>query len=228
MASSKLPPTPNLGRKTCVARRLRSIDSVERSYQEEGLPALNIPLRTVDPWSTAGRKNPALREYFGQDDRNVEGRAKKDSQTTLLFHSCANDISPSLLQSFSKRGPSIRFARPKSYFSRRPAVYWTDSLDFAVAWGIFTETGRWVSDIWNELISIECLVYVSKVDLSSIPAPFGVHIIPSPRTPEGEKQLDEWCNANNNDGDAGSRIPPPNSDKSDWSLIGSRIPMVGN
>ena len=190
MASPQLPPAPSMARKTFVARRLKSIESVERSYQEEGLPALSVPVQTIDLRSIANRESPILRECFERDNRAAEGYLNRDSQKTLLFHSCANEISPSLLQSFSKRGPSIRFARPQSYFSRRPAVYWTDSLEFAYAWGVYTETGRWIPNVLNEPISIECLVFVSKVDLSSIPAPSGVHIIPSPCTSEGEVQLD--------------------------------------
>jgi len=173
------------------ARRETSIESVERWYRANGLPELHVPVRRVDLWSTENRTSLTLQPYFEElrrCDRSPTHSIQRHEpgKHMFLFHGCANDISPLLIQSFSRRGPSIRFSRPKSYFSREPAVYWTSSLDFAFAWCVFTETGHWLLSFSK---SFECIICVSKVDLSSIHPPSGVYVITPPSNAEGEQRL---------------------------------------
>lgn len=174
------------------ARRKTSIETVELSYQADGLPELQVPVRRVDLWSRENRTSLTLQRYFrrlGRCDKSPGHHQIHRSQygkQMFLFHGCANDISPMLVESFSRRGPSIRFSRSQGYFSRKPAVYWTTSLDFAFAWCVFTETGHWFLSFCQ---AFECVIYVSKVDLPSIRPPSGVYMIPPPSTAEDEQRL---------------------------------------
>jgi len=209
------------------SRRKVSIEAAEQLYQGDGRAELQVPIRQVDLWSTENRTSPTLRGYFEDKCPNWSNpycqKSKGPSQREIfLFHSCADSVSPALLQSFSMRGPSIHFARPHGYFSNLPAVYWTNSLDFAFAWAFFTAKGRWASPGRDE--NFECIVHVSKVDLFSTPAPSGVYMISPPSSLDEEQLLVEWCHTNMTAYSGSKRVPPPLSTQADWSIIGSRIP----
>ena len=106
-------------------------------------------------------------------------------QEVDLYHGCSAPVSPALLQSFATRGPSICYSRPKSYFSRQPAVYWTDSLEFALAWCVFTKTGCWTT---YASPNFECVLYRSRVRLKDLNASDGCYVVPLPSS-----ILEEQC-----------------------------------
>ncbi|OQE21099.1 hypothetical protein PENSTE_c012G05188 [Penicillium steckii] len=214
-----------------------------------------IPIRRVDLWSmhnytsstlqayfekqctsTSRRKVPSLSRQVRHPYDGLSDKAAKAESTThsnpesdlFLFHCCAIKSTPKLIQSFVRRGPSIQFARPNGYFSRTPAVYWTNSLDFAFAWGVFRATGKWRNPRPDE--HFECIIFVSKVNLAETQTPNGMYLINVPECAEMEQKLVDWCHGNMmayTDPTLTSdraRLPPPLSTKADWSIIGSRIP----
>lgn len=143
---------------------------------------------------------------------------------TLLFHGCSDKVDEALLESFSILGPSVHFSRPRGYFSRQPAVYWTDNLQFAIGWCVFTQTGRWITEISSMPDGLECLIYVSRVNLATIAQQFCAHFVPSPRCTLDEQKLVDWCVLNMEKGPDSGRIPPPDCQRSEWDLVGSRVP----
>ena len=152
---------------------------------------LAVPVRKVDLWSFKNRTSTTLAPYF--DARTGVTSLDNGMGTTerFLFHGCASEINPALLQSFSRYGPSIYFSRPQSYFSRKPAVYWTESLDFAFAWCVFSETGRWEPDLSPGKTPFECLIYVSKVEQTILHDESHCYAIPTPSNGEEEQRLVE-------------------------------------
>lgn len=167
-------------------RRLKGLDTLEFSYPSS-LPNLHVPIRAVDLWSNDNRKSKTLAPYFQR--KTLDSGTSPKPEALYLFHGCASEISPALLRSFSKYGPSIHFSRPRSYFSRTPAVYWTDSLDFAFAWCVFSETGRWLPEISSESPPFECLVYVSKVDSTILDDRNAAFLVPVPNSDASEQEL---------------------------------------
>lgn len=196
----------------------------------ENLPCiqhhLEIPVRKVNLWSFQNRTSTTLAPYF--DARKAVSSLDGTLSTTerYLFHGCANEISLDLLESFSRYGPSIYFSRPQSYFSRTPAVYWTASLDFAFAWCVFSETGQWEPKLSPETTPFECLIYVSRVEQNILTDESHCYMVPTPSNYDEEQQLVEWCDSNMSKSAEPDRVPPPYSNRSDWPLIGSRIPQV--
>lgn len=152
---------------------------------------LAIPIRKVNIWSFQNRTSTTLAPYF--DARKAVSSLDNSLGTTerYLFHGCGNEISPALLESFSRYGPSIYFSRPQSYFSRTPAVYWTTSLDFAFAWCVFSETGQWEHNLSPETTPFECLIYVSKVEQNILTDEPHCYVIPTPSDYDEEQQLVE-------------------------------------
>ncbi|EUC30362.1 hypothetical protein COCCADRAFT_39414 [Bipolaris zeicola 26-R-13] len=185
----------------------------------ENLPCikhhLKIPVRKVNLWSFQNRTSTTLAPYFDarKATSSLDGNTLSTTQR-YLFHGCANEISPALLESFSRYGPSIYFSRPQSYFSRTPAVYWTESLDFAFAWCLSPET-----------TPFECLIYVSRVEQNILIDESHCYMVPTPSNYDEEQQLVEWCDSNMSKSAEPDRVPPPYSNRSDWPLIGSRIPQ---
>ena len=104
-----------------------------------------------------------------------------------VFHGCGNVNGPEVVESFARRGPSIRFARARSYFSAQQAVYWSNSIDFAISWSFFAETGSWDLDKHDGWLPFECLIFVSKLDIASIGS--GLYLIPKPLTLKEEEGL---------------------------------------
>lgn len=168
-------------------RRMKELDTVQESGAEYGQCFLvQVPIRRTDLWSYDNRHSDTLTAYF-QERKNLEARALSADEL-YLFHGCASETSPALLESFSRYGPSIHFSRQQSYFSRSPAVYWTDSLDFAFAWCIFSETGSWTPKITPEA-SFQCLIYVSKVKRAVLDDVTRCYTIPDPKSEKEEEDL---------------------------------------
>lgn len=224
-------------------RRRRSISSVLNSYQEDGLPDLKIPVRKVKLTSETNEiwRTQKLDHYANPEKKTINDNARQGRQH--LFHGCASKVDAALTQSMAYMGPSIRFSRPRGYFSSTPAVYWTNSLMFALAWCVFTKSGKWISHPSQLPDGLECLTYVSEVDISTLPTEAGTYIIPQPGCLSDEQNLvdvsgsceldwgpnnQKWCASNMSQRDHPSRTSPPGAKKTDWSLIGSRIPRVSN
>ncbi|KAK4156179.1 hypothetical protein C8A00DRAFT_41334 [Chaetomidium leptoderma] len=209
-------------------RRLISLHDVEESYRLEGIPELAVPVRSVTlrgPLTAAGPLAP----YTGQLGRPVtDPQGAPVAAPAYLFHGCGEPVSPEVIRSFARRGPSIRCSRSSSYFSPRPAVYWSNSVEFAIAWSLFARTGSWGLDQADreDRQSFECLIFVSRLDLGTAKFDGGLYMIPRPQTPEEEEELGQWCEQNMNRGDLGHKrpAPPPKSHRADWGVIGSRIP----
>ncbi|KAJ4307367.1 hypothetical protein N0V84_012785 [Fusarium piperis] len=193
-------------------RRQLSLDTVDESYQRDGTPELSIPVRHLTvPFA---ERSSVLCPYLGRLDQPTT--APGESKETYLFHGCGNVTSPRVVQSFARWGPSIRFSKARSYFSTGRAVYWSNSIEFALAWCFFCETGSWDLAGFNGEHPLESLIFVSRPDLRDI----NLQVIPKPQTPEDEEELDNWCDTNMNR----TRIPPPKLQQSDWGVLASRIP----
>lgn len=150
---------------------------------------LEIPVRKVNLWSFQNRTSTTLAPYFDAHKAVSSLDSALGTTKRYLFHGCANEISPALLESFSKYGPSIYFSRPQSYFSRTPAVYWTASLDFAFAWCVFSETGQWEPNLSPETTPFECLIYVSSVEQNILTDESNCYLVPTPSNYDEEQQL---------------------------------------
>lgn len=172
-------------------RRLISLKAVEESYRQDGTPPLHVPVRHITIRLADFPKSPDLAPYLGRLDQpptavDHESVIAK-SEPSYLFHGCGNAIDAEVVDSFACRGPSIRFARSRSYFSTGRAVYWSNSIEFAIAWSCFAETGNW--DLWryNKDQPFQCLIFVSRVDLTAMKT--GLYLIPKPQTPKEEQAL---------------------------------------
>lgn len=180
----------------------------------EPLDQPQVPVRLVDLWSRHNCTTPTLKAYFENQCTSTSNPSSRllpsirelnsiSKATTepgsstypipnnelFLFHCCAKKATSTLIQSFVQKGPSIEFARPNGYFSRSRAVYWTNSLDFAFAWGVFRATGKWQSPRRDD--HFECTIYVSKVDLTNIPTQNGIYMVAVPECTEKEQRLVE-------------------------------------
>jgi hypothetical protein len=200
-------------------RRQIAIETIDLSaFPDELSGRPPVPIRQVDLWSTHNRTG-TLQAYFESQcpftgrgnsnsnsligpllshgpeskpnagPRSFSPNSAASEMDLYLFHCCANEVTPALLQSFARRGPSIRFARRNGYFSRTPAVYWTNSLPFAFAWGVFTATGEWTAPRPSE--RFECIVHVAKVNLAQIQTPHGTYLMDPPSCTEMEQKLVE-------------------------------------
>lgn len=172
-------------------RSARSIESARMIYEDNGFPNLSIPIRTVN--LLAGDSITCARHALHLYIHEGDGPDTKPTNERFLFHGCSTAASPALLQSFAKMGPSIYFSRPKSYLSRGPAVYWTDSFEFALAWCVFTKTGKWMANEPYQSRDFECLIYVSKVNINDLSSRFDTHLINTPSSIEEEQNLVDVC-----------------------------------
>lgn len=166
-------------------RRLLSLDAVEESYRQDGTPELSIPVRFLSVPCTFSRRSSTLAPYLNRLDQPTTSSA---AGPTYLFHGCGNDIGPKVIQSFSRRGPSIRFSRSQSYFSAGRAVYWSNSVEFAIAWSFFAETGSWDFGGRKER-PFQCLVFVARLELAEVDFEGGLYLIPRPGGAEEEEEL---------------------------------------
>ncbi|KAL1843460.1 hypothetical protein VTJ49DRAFT_1570 [Mycothermus thermophilus] len=172
-------------------RRLISLRDVDESYRREAIPELSVPARAVTVQGPLIASGP-LAPYIGQLKRQVTDAQGSPVPTPIyLFHGCGEPVTPEIIRSFSRWGPSIRFSRSCSYFSPGPAVYWSNSIEFVIAWGFFARTGSWeLGQIdKNDRRPFECLVYVSRLDLFAASFTGGLYTIPRPKTPEEEEEL---------------------------------------
>ena len=144
-------------------RRQKSINEVAATYQAEGHPHLNIPVREIE----IHHLHALLKTDMAKTLLFHTSHLLNESET-LLFHGCGTSITPNVVQSFSMMGPSIRFARPGGYFSTSPAVYWTTSFKFALAWCIFTRTGSWPTPSGSIPVNFECIIVVAKVHFEKL------------------------------------------------------------
>jgi hypothetical protein len=152
---------------------------VEQSYIQEQAQELKIPIRTVSftlneiylgfPFQNCPQESPK---------QGLEAEYGFPKSAMYLFHSCSSGLNCKTVASFAKWGPSIRCARQQGYFSRAPAVYWTSTLSFAIAWGIFSKYGSWDLSHRPGEPEFECLVYVAKVEWSSLNLSGGYYCIP--------------------------------------------------
>ncbi|KAH6995868.1 hypothetical protein BKA56DRAFT_570156 [Ilyonectria sp. MPI-CAGE-AT-0026] len=203
-------------------RRLISLDLVEESYRRDGTPELSVPVRSIRvPWV---ERSSVLAPYLDRSDKPGSAEETPVSGPKYLFHGCGNVLGPRVIQSFARRGPSIRFSRSQSYFSADQAVYWSNSVEFAIAWSFFSETGSWNLNDFDGKRPFRCLIFVSRLDLAEPSFEGGLYLIPRPQSPEEEAELGDWCDANRTKMAQTRRIPPPKSQKADWGVIGSRIP----
>jgi hypothetical protein len=214
------------------------VEQAEADYDVEGFQDLQIPIRRVNLLPGSNFVTFSTKSLFKQ----LIPPVTSTKSTRYLFHGCATNIDRRTLLSFSKMGPSIKFSRPRSYFSRQPAVYWTDSIEFALAWCVFTKTGKWKADYPSDNADFECIIYVTEINLNSLSDHFLSYSIPSDRSIDDEQALvdvslflstlfnllksKQWCLANIDQKGDSSRIPPPGTTMSDWNLIISRIPKV--
>ncbi len=172
-------------------RRLISLNDVEASYRQEGIPELNVPVRPVTLRDLPTKTGP-LAPYLGQLGRPVINSDGAPVATPIyLFHGCGEPVTPEVIRSFARRGPSIRFSRPRSYFSSSPAVYWSNSVEFSIAWSVFARTGSWGfgQSGRESQAPFECLIFVSRLDLGLARFDGGLYRIPRPQTPEEEEEL---------------------------------------
>ena len=168
-------------------RRLLSLDAVEESYRKDGTPELSVPVRFISvPWIS---RCSILAPYFGRLDQPTSDAGAPAAGPTYLFHGCGNDISPKVVQSFSRRGPSIRFSRSQSYFSAGRAVYWSNSVEFAIAWSFFSETGSWNLNEFDGKQPFQCLLFVSQLNLAETDFDGGLYLIPRPYIAAEEEEL---------------------------------------
>jgi hypothetical protein len=168
-------------------RRSISLEAVEESYRRDDTPELCVPARYITVGLTDFLGNGAIAPYthcLGQP----EGCG---TPPMYLFHGCGNAVNPDVVGSFIRRGPSIRFARSRGYFSVKQAVYWSNSIHYAIAWSHFTETGDWDLDRFDGRRPFRCLIFVSKLDFSRPNIRLGTYLIPTPRTPREEEELVE-------------------------------------
>ncbi|KAF2758233.1 hypothetical protein EJ05DRAFT_381875 [Pseudovirgaria hyperparasitica] len=191
-------------------RRQIPVQEVDDGYKKESRAPLHVPINTMRLSSAL-----ELNRYSGMGN---------PLQPAYVFHGCGNKVSSAILESFSKWGPSIRFSRPRGYFSCSPAVYWTNSLAFAIGWCAFTETGQWLPKLNEREQDFECVVYVSKVIMGDLESPAGTCLLSPPSTEIEETDLVNWCNQNVAKSPRKGRIPPPGCVNAEWSIIGSRIP----
>jgi hypothetical protein len=70
-------------------------------------------------------------------------------------------------------------------------VYWSNSIEFAIAWIFFSETGSWNLDEFEARRPSRCLIFVSRLDLAKMKFEGGLYLIPRPQTPEEEEGLDD-------------------------------------
>ncbi|KAK5633880.1 hypothetical protein RRF57_009594 [Xylaria bambusicola] len=163
-------------------RRLIPLSTVDEENTSHGRQALNIPVH---------HKRISLSNLEETLDIYVKQLEKVAiaSGTKPVFHGCGTSITPEVVESFARKGPSIEYSRSRGYFSNRPAVYWSSTLRFAVAWCFFTQTGSWEPGKVTMEKPRSCLIYVSLVNLVSAPFEGGMYMVAQPRTRQEEEEL---------------------------------------
>lgn len=175
-------------------RRRIALHVVAESYMEQQTLELQIPVRSISiAFSTLNHGTTSHFEPYEAPKQRAERKDVFPRSAMYLFHSCSGDLSPEVVASFARWGPSIRCARQQGYFSCRPAVYWTDTFSFAVAWGIFSKYGSWDFGHRPGQPEFECLVYVAKLEWPSVKLPDGCYCIPAPTTAEDQDELVSVC-----------------------------------
>lgn len=152
-----------------------------------------IPVRKVVP--LADLSNPCLQKYLRQP---LDLSPLDANKRVYFFHAtttCGQDgtVSKIIPQSFASTGPRIDFARPCSYFSPTPAVYYTTSFEFALAWTIFTQTGSWTSDWDFDAPDLRSVIYVSEVTIGDLFEKLGegFNVLCPPTNQEEEQLLED-------------------------------------
>jgi len=155
-------------------------------YRAQSLRGLNIPVRTIVAAELQTLfAMPAIREL----DRLMSPTSSYNTKHSALFHGCGTGLDSETIASFSELGPSTYFARPCGYFSPSPAVYWTNSLKFAIAWCLFTQTGRWSLNDPHAKKACSILIYVSLLDLTDMATTQECCFLPSPGSLHDEEYL---------------------------------------
>lgn len=162
-------------------RRKIGVSDIVAAYRADGHEDLMIPIHKVFSDNVS-----LLRHSEAQILQKLS--ITSEGETTLLFHGCGTAICSEVLGSFSKMGPSMRFARPRSYFSKTPAVYWTSSIRFAIAWCVFTKTGKWPSSNQQPDPS-ESIIVVARANLKALEESKASCMIRGPTTIEEEEEL---------------------------------------
>ncbi|KAI0506505.1 hypothetical protein F5B22DRAFT_623339 [Xylaria bambusicola] len=173
-----------------------------------------IPLETV---GVHAPDHPAIGRYMGQHSSFAGSLVGE----RLYFHACTQSLDTALLRSFQASGPSLRFAHGGGYLCRSPAVYWTNSLEFALLWCFLGG-----SDRHDEEVSVprSGLIFVSRLDISCLATSRTLVI----RPPEGdveEIEFVKWCKNNK---ELAYAIPSDGASTvgaNEHDLIASRIPM---
>lgn len=170
-------------------RRRIPLEVVEDLYREEGIPELSVPVRVLNfPWNNGWSEGIP---YLDHLDEPASDTGTSGSRPTYLFHGCGNIGGSDVVQSFARWGPSIRFSRSRSFFCGSQAVYWSNSVKFAILWSFFSETGRWTLDEFDATQPFHCLIFVSRLDLMGTGFTGGLYLIPKPQTVGEEQELSE-------------------------------------
>lgn len=174
-------------RRSRKPRREKRIETIELTYLKDRIPTINMAIHQIclNPRTINNQLKAYATQYIFQDGWTDEEQ--------YIFHACGNEVSHALLESFSRRGPSIRFAREGCYFSTRPAVYWTNSLNFALAWALYTETGQWCLSNRLGHRPLEFVVYVSSVRLPKLKTKTGLYAIHRSNYTISEETFDRVC-----------------------------------
>lgn len=218
-------------------RQNRAVEEALLAYRNARNPNLRIQIQHIALVMTGehGHTNGFLDAFEGplQPWKGI-------SRSRYLFHGCATKINKHTLDSFSEMGPSITFARRSGYFSREPAVYWSDTIELALAWCVFARTGRWTLSL-SALAEFECIIYVTELPTELATRHLTLYSIPCPESTEQEQALVDvsvcslafprlttiqWCLANGNTEGDKPRLAPPGTVIADWDIIRSRIPKV--
>lgn len=134
--------------------------------------------------------NSQLQKYLGQVLDAEFLLSSNLPPSFYIFHATTVPTGDeSIIKSIVRRGPSLDFARPRSYFSATPAVYYTTSLEFALAWSIFTQTGSWETSWRFDSPELTSVVFVARITLHELIKEFDMNILFPPVTQEEEQTL---------------------------------------
>ena len=163
-------------------RRLIPLSPIKEEHVKYGMRPLNIPVHHM--CISLSNLGEMLDLYAKQ-----LGNIATASGTKPIFHGCGTSITPEVIASFAQWGPSIQYSRGRGYFSTNPAVYWSSTLRFAVAWCFFTQTGSWELESVANDKPRSFLIYVSLVDFASTPFEGGLYMVVKPQTRQDEDEL---------------------------------------
>jgi len=143
------------------------VEQAEADWDSEGLQDLQIPIHAITVLAGSDFMSLLKSSIFKAAIPCITPVAENGRK--LLFHCCATKIDEKTIHSFSKMGPSIKFSRRKSYFLRQPAVYWTDSIEFALAWCILVKTDEWRTDCPPSGTAFDFVIYIAELNITSLP-----------------------------------------------------------